>query len=54
MSTTPLTAQPMFNAINGSELMEKILRDVRKNLEKDERFRHHATYPNVAYNSLSR
>jgi hypothetical protein len=29
--------------------MEKILRDVRKKLEKDERFRHHATYPNVSY-----
>lgn len=49
MSTAPLTAQPIFNAINGSELMEKILRDVRKNLEKDERFRHHATYPNIFY-----
>ena len=34
MSTAPLTAQPMFNAINGSELIEKILRDVRKNLER--------------------
>ena len=49
MSTTPLTVPLIFNAINGSELMEKILRDVRKNLEKDERFRHHAPIPNVSY-----
>ena len=49
MSTTPLTVPLIFNAINGSELMEKILRDVRKNLEKDERFRHHCTYPCIQY-----
>jgi hypothetical protein len=49
MATVPIGASPLFNAINGSELMEKILRDVRKVFEKDERFRQHATYPNVSY-----
>lgn len=49
MSTTPLTVPLIFNAINGQELIEKILRDVRKNLEKDERFRHHCTYPCIQY-----
>ena len=50
MSPTPLINTPLiFNAIQGNEAMEMILRDLRKSLEKDERFRHHVTYPCLAY-----
>lgn len=49
MSTAPLISQPMFNALSGNEVREIILRKVRETFDKDERFRHHATYPNLKF-----
>ena len=39
----------MFNALSGNEVREIILRKVRETFDKDERFRHHATYPNLKF-----
>ncbi len=39
----------LFNALAGNEVKEIILRKVRETFDKDERFRQHATYPNVKF-----
>jgi hypothetical protein len=39
----------LFNALSGVEVREKILRDVRKAFEDDERFRQHHCYPNLRF-----
>ena len=44
-AATPL----LFNALNGREVMEIILRKVRENFEADNRFRQCTTYPNLKY-----
>jgi hypothetical protein len=48
MSTAP--AVPLlFNALNGQEVREIILRKVREAFDNDERFRLHHTYPELRY-----
>jgi hypothetical protein len=50
MSTTTPAGMPiLFNALSGVEVREKILRDIREAFDKDERFRHHQTYPNLKF-----
>ena len=54
MSTSAIGSPLLFNALNGNEVRELILRKVRETFEKDERFRHHCTYPQLKYSfSLS-
>jgi len=49
MATQPVTAPLLFNALTGIEVKEIIIRKVREHFERDERFRHHATYPQLKF-----
>ena len=49
MSTTPAGMPLLFNALNGQEVREIILRKVREAFDNDERFRLHHTYPELRY-----
>lgn len=41
--------QQLFNALNGVEVKEIILRKIRAYMDDDNNFRHHITYPNVQF-----
>ena len=47
-------ASRVFNALNGQELKDLILSEIRKQLDADPRFESHLTYPVVEWESVTK